>query len=295
MVTPAQADPVSYVFTGTRLSTDGTADVDQGTQITGSLTLDPDQAPDFYVYDGDMGVWNNGAFTMNATTNSGIQMGNALGGDTQYSHFDFPDYSAQIIDWFSGYIPTAAGLHYRQILLQSFNSPNPEPGNPAVANPWTPLSDQFYQLEVREFFLDANYNMISYKSTLFSLDSFAEGVPNPSDTIAPTFTSLIPSTATLSSSNHKMVPITLSAAVTDNVGVVSTKIVSVTSNEADNGLGDGDTAIDFVITGDLSLSLRAERSGKGDGRVYTITVEAVDAAGNASELTTTVSVPKGKK
>jgi hypothetical protein len=77
--------------------------------------------------------------------------------------------------------------------------------------------------------------------------------------------------------------------------VVSTKIVSVTSNEADNGLGDGDTAIDFVITGDLSLSLRAERSGKGDGRVYTITVEAVDAAGNASELTTTVSVPKGKK
>jgi len=74
-------------------------------------------------------------------------------------------------------------------------------------------------------------------------------------------------------------------------------ITSVTSSEPDNGLGDGDTAGDIQITGDLTVSLRAERSGKGNGRTYTITVECKDAAGNASTSTTTVTVPRdqGKK
>ena len=117
------------------------------------------------------------------------------------------------------------------------------------------------------------------------------------DTTAPVISSLTPSSATLWSPNHKMVPITLSASTADAVGVTSLKIVSVTSNEPDNGLGDGDTAGDTQITGDLTVNLRAERGGKGNGRIYTITVEAADAAGNTSTLTCTVSVPKsqGKK
>lgn len=117
------------------------------------------------------------------------------------------------------------------------------------------------------------------------------------DTTAPAFSGLTPSSATLWSPNHKMVPITLSALTSDNTGVTSLKIVSVSSSEPDNGLGDGDTAGDYQITGDLSVNLRAERSGKGNGRIYTITVEASDASGNTSTRTCTVSVPKsqGKK
>ncbi len=114
------------------------------------------------------------------------------------------------------------------------------------------------------------------------------------DTKAPEIASVTPSSATLWPPNHKMVSITVTAVASDIVGVTSLKIVSVTSNEPDNGLGDGDTAGDIEITGDLTVNLRAERSGKGSGRTYTITVEARDAAGNASTATTTVTVPRDK-
>jgi len=72
---------------------------------------------------------------------------------------------------------------------------------------------------------------------------------------------------------------------------VSSKIVSVTNNEAMNGTGNGDTSSDWQITVDLSLLLRAERSGNGPGRVYRITVEVSDQAGNKSQESTSVTVP----
>lgn len=112
------------------------------------------------------------------------------------------------------------------------------------------------------------------------------------DTTPPTIASVTPSQATIWPPNHKMVPIHVAVDATDAVGVVSEKIVSVTSSEPDNGLGDGDTPNDIQITGDLTVNLRAERSGTGTGRTYTITVEARDAAGNASTKSCTVFVPK---
>lgn len=48
---------------------------------------------------------------------------------------------------------------------------------------------------------------------------------------------------------------------------LSCKITSVSSNEPENGLGDGDTAPDWVIIGDLKVNLRAERADTGSGRV----------------------------
>ncbi len=113
------------------------------------------------------------------------------------------------------------------------------------------------------------------------------------DTTKPAIASVTRSSATLWPPNHQMVPITVSAVVSDAVGS-SLKIVNVTSSEPDNGLGDGDTANDIQITGNLTVNLRAERSGKGNGRVYTITLEARDAAGNTSQATCTVSVPKSQ-
>lgn len=114
------------------------------------------------------------------------------------------------------------------------------------------------------------------------------------DTTAPVISSLSNSAPTLWPPNHKMVAVTVSPLVSDAVGVTSLKIVRVTSSEPDNGLGDGDTANDIVITGNLTVQLRAERSGNGNGRTYTITVEARDAAGHATTRTTTAFVPKNQ-
>jgi len=48
---------------------------------------------------------------------------------------------------------------------------------------------------------------------------------------------------------------------------------------------------DWVITGDLTLDLRARRSG-GTTRIYTITIECTDASGNSATGTVNVTVPK---
>jgi uncharacterized repeat protein (TIGR03803 family) len=83
--------------------------------------------------------------------------------------------------------------------------------------------------------------------------------------------------------NHKMVPVTVSVSATDNCGPVHSRIVSVSSNEG--------SAADSEITGDLTANLRAERSGKGAGRVYTITVECTDDFGNKTNGVAHVTVP----
>ncbi len=115
------------------------------------------------------------------------------------------------------------------------------------------------------------------------------------DATAPRFVSLASSLTELWPPNHRMVAIRLTATVTDNVDPApSVRIVRVTSNEPVNGTGDGDTAPDWRITGPLTLELRAERAGGGNGRVYTITVAATDAAGNTAERTVTVAVPKSR-
>jgi hypothetical protein len=72
-------------------------------------------------------------------------------------------------------------------------------------------------------------------------------------------------------------------------------LVSVTSNEPDNGDDDGDTINDIVIADDdITFNLRAERSGIGTGRVYTITYQVSDACGNMTEQSATVTVPLSK-
>jgi hypothetical protein len=68
-------------------------------------------------------------------------------------------------------------------------------------------------------------------------------------------------------------------------------LVSVTSNEPDNGEGDGNTTDDIVIVSDTCFRLRAERAGGGDGRVYTITHQVTDDCGNSTTVQATVTVP----
>lgn len=68
-------------------------------------------------------------------------------------------------------------------------------------------------------------------------------------------------------------------------------ITNVESNEPINGLGDGDTAPDWLITGPLAVTLRSERSGNGSGRTYSVTVRCTDASGNSSTGRAAISVP----
>lgn len=115
------------------------------------------------------------------------------------------------------------------------------------------------------------------------------------DTAPPVITSTAPSISTLSPPNHRMVPITITVSATDDLSAPICTVTGVTSNEAQNGLGDGDTPTDWLLTGGLTLQLRAERSGKGNGRIYTIAVRCVDAAGNAATSSTTVTVPRSQR
>jgi hypothetical protein len=118
----------------------------------------------------------------------------------------------------------------------------------------------------------------------------------PADTIPPVIAGVTPSVAVLSPPNHKLVPVTIRVAAADDTDPTPVaRIAGVTSSEADNGLGDGDTAGDVVITGPLSLQLRAERAAQGPGRTYTITVQVTDASGNSTSATTTVTVPRDQR
>ena len=89
--------------------------------------------------------------------------------------------------------------------------------------------------------------------------------------------------------NHKFVKVNVTANVTDTCNAASWKIVKVQSNERGHATGSGHTAPDWQILDDHTLNLRAERAGSGKGRIYTVTLQAQDAAGNLS-LTRKVNV-----
>ncbi len=100
--------------------------------------------------------------------------------------------------------------------------------------------------------------------------------------------------------NHKLEEVTFQWEAEDHgSGIAGVMLVSVTSNEPDNGSGDGNSESDIqgaeIGTEDNHILLRAERAGSGSGRVYTITYEAVDYAGNSTQASTTVLVPHSEK
>lgn len=95
--------------------------------------------------------------------------------------------------------------------------------------------------------------------------------------------------------NHGMVPVIVNVSASDICSPTTVcKIVSVNSNEPINGLGDGDTAPDWEINGNLEVKLRAERAGTGGGRIYTITIQCTDASGNSATKAIVVTVPQNR-
>lgn len=115
--------------------------------------------------------------------------------------------------------------------------------------------------------------------------------PCATDSIPPTVSNVRASRIRLWAPNHRMIPIIVMLDATDACTAVTSAITSVTSSEPANGRGDGSTAEDWRITGPLTVLLRAERSGNGRGRTYTIHVRSADTRGNATLSSTTVVVP----
>jgi hypothetical protein len=95
--------------------------------------------------------------------------------------------------------------------------------------------------------------------------------------------------------NHRMVDITASFTATDLCSTPTVVLLSVSSNEPDDGEDDGGTVDDIqgALPGsaDAEFELRAERRSGGDGRIYAATYTATDAAGNTTPATRYVLVP----
>ena len=98
------------------------------------------------------------------------------------------------------------------------------------------------------------------------------------------------SPTTLWSPNHRLQPISIATIASDLCDEYPYVVCSASSNEAPLALGSGHTESDIEWI-DGQLYVRAERSGTGTGRIYTVECTAYDASGNARTNTATVTVP----
>jgi hypothetical protein len=70
--------------------------------------------------------------------------------------------------------------------------------------------------------------------------------------------------------NHKFVEVTIDYTVTEPCP--HTCVLTVSSNEPINGVGDGNSSPDWQVVDAHHVLLRAERSGPGNGRIYTVNI-----------------------
>ena len=132
--------------------------------------------------------------------------------------------------------------------------------------------------------------LITYSATNSAGTSTSAQRVTVLDATPPSVTAPVASPSLLWPPNHKMITVHVSYdamdACTDAISSLS-----VSSNEPADGLGDGDTTPDWEVIDAHTVRLRAERAGGGSGRVYTITVRAIDRNGNTSSQAVEVRVP----
>ncbi len=119
--------------------------------------------------------------------------------------------------------------------------------------------------------------------------------PSPSiDSVPPTL-SVTLSPNTLWPPNRRMVEVSANIVVSDNNDPnPKVKLVSIVCNDCDEPAADIRSA--DIGTDDRAFLLKADRLGKRkDGRVYTVTYSATDAAGNVATSQATVTVPHDQR
>jgi hypothetical protein len=129
-----------------------------------------------------------------------------------------------------------------------------------------------------------------------------DGAAADSDTVVVTVADTTPPVVTVTLDpnvlwppNHRLAEITATVTAVDTCdGSLDIRLVSIASDEADDGLGDGDTADDIqgatFGADDRSFLLRSERDGGREGRTYTVCYEAEDGSGNVGTGCATVQV-----
>jgi hypothetical protein len=111
-----------------------------------------------------------------------------------------------------------------------------------------------------------------------------------SSTVPPTCSAAQANPAALWSPNHQFVPIAITGVTDPNGLAVKITVTGVTQDEPVNAKGDGNTSPDAVIQAGAA-SVRAERSGNGNGRVYQLSFKADNGQGGVCTSTVKVSVP----
>jgi YVTN family beta-propeller protein len=94
--------------------------------------------------------------------------------------------------------------------------------------------------------------------------------------------------------NHKLVPIQLSGVANPGGGAVAFTVTGIFQDEPVHSGGSGNTGPDGTGVGTSTPSVRAERDGGGDGRVYHIFFTAANGAGASCAGAVTVGVPKSQ-
>ncbi len=115
-------------------------------------------------------------------------------------------------------------------------------------------------------------------------DDSDEVIVSVEDTTPPTVTVTLDPDA-LWPPNHKLAPIHATVLVADACDAApAVRLLSIVSDEPDNGLGDGDRPLDIQEASygaaDFDFLLRSERQGAENGRVYTVCYAVEDASGN---------------
>src|SRR5262245_34146429 len=96
--------------------------------------------------------------------------------------------------------------------------------------------------------------------------------------------------------NHKMVPVSIQGVTDPDGDPLVVAATAISQDEPLDATGDGDTCPDGMGVGLDAVSLRSERSGNGDGRVYHVAFQAVDVCNAAcvGEVTVCVRHDRGK-
>jgi microsomal dipeptidase-like Zn-dependent dipeptidase len=92
--------------------------------------------------------------------------------------------------------------------------------------------------------------------------------------------------------NGKLIPVTVDLSLTD---ALSNGVSYVMTEASSNEPGAATDIVGFTVSGQaVRGAVRAQRDGRGTGRIYTLSYEGMDLAGNTASCSTTVTVPHNR-